>query len=142
MLKFWIFITILALVIDVLTSNFFFAGFAIGGIGAMGVYSLGYTPMAQGIVFCLVSILSMLVIIPYGRRARQSEAGSDISLESRFIGRSFILDKDIEDEGLVEFDGIYWTMKNVSDHLYEGDRAVIVGIEGNKLLIEKTNEGE
>lgn len=137
MLKWWIFISILALVIDAITSNFFFVGFTVGGFVAIGAYFLGYVPMTQAIIFCIISILSMIIIIPYGRRARKRGVGETVSLKNRFVGRTLVLDQDVEDEVLMKVDGIYWTIKNMDEPMNKGDRAMVVEIEGNKLLIKK-----
>lgn len=142
MLKWWIFLSILALVIDAITSNFFFAGFTIGGFVAIGAYFLGYAPMVQAIIFCIISILAMIIIIPYGRRARKRGAGETASLKSRLIGKILVLDQDIEDEALMKVDGIYWTIKNIDEPMGKGDRAVVVETEGNKLLIKKESGEE
>mgnify|MGYP001270265837 CR=1 FL=1 len=142
MLKWWIFLSILALVIDAITSNFFFVGFTIGGFVAIGAYFFGYAPMVQAIIFCIISILSMIIIIPYGRRARKRGASETASLQSRLIGRILVLDQDIEDEVLMKVDGIYWTIKNIDEPMGKGDRAVVVETEGNKLLIKKESGEE
>lgn len=140
MLKWWIFLSIIALTIDALTSNFFFICFTIGGLVAIAANFLGYSPIIQAIIFCIVSIVSIILVIPYIRSIHKEKMGKTVTLEDRYIGRSVVLDQDIFDDILMKVDGIYWTIKNIGDPMSKGDRAVIVGVEGNKLLIKKESE--
>jgi len=142
LLKWWIIISIIALVIDASTSNFFFICFTIGGLGAILVTFLGFSPISQAIIFCIVSIISLLFIIPLVKKHYKKEMGNIVSLEDRYIGKEIVLEQDIYDSALMQVQGIYWTVKNVGEPMKKGERAVIIGVDGNKLLIKKKSEEE
>lgn len=140
MLKWWIIISIVALVIDATTSNLFFICFTFGGIIAMITALFGVPPFWQSVVFGIVTILSLASIIPFLKKQFKSSIPEFKSAESRLVGREMIVDTDIQDEATISIDSIYWTVKNTGEPLKAGDAAIITGIEGSKLLIKKLNE--
>lgn len=142
LLRWWIFISIIALVIDDFTSNLFFICFTAGGLVAILVNLLGFSPMFQAIMFCIASIASILFIIPYVKKHYKKGMGEVVPLEDRYIGKEIELEQDIHDSTTMQVQGIYWTIKNVGSPMKKGEWAIIVGVEGNKLLVKKKSEEE
>ena len=108
----------------------------------MGMYFLDKSPMVQIIIFFIISILSILIIIPFGKKMRRKTDHKTVSIKGRLVDRELVLDKDVDDEMLMKVDGIYWTVKVVDGPLYRGDRVIVSDVVGNKLMIKRADKGE
>lgn len=134
---FWIIISILALVIDILTSSFFIAGFTVGGIFALITNMLGFNFLVQCIVFSVISTAAIAIEYQWFRKRFKKSVPATLRMEEEYIGRKVILDEDIHETGRIKIGGIYWTAENTGEPLKKGEKAEIIGIKGNKLLIKK-----
>jgi membrane protein implicated in regulation of membrane protease activity len=136
-LVFWAVISAAALIIDIITSSFFFAGFTIGGIAATGTKLLGGTFIVQLIVFIVVSSIAILFEYSWLRVKLKKTIPKTLKMEEQYIGRKIVLEEDIEENGRIKFEGIYWAVENIGEPIKKGERAQIIGVKGNKLLISK-----
>jgi membrane protein implicated in regulation of membrane protease activity len=140
MLTIWIVIAVVALVIDLVTSNFFFVSFSFGGVCAIITDLLKGSPKVQIIVFILVSGVILAVGYPLVKKTLKKTVDRTPTQEESYIGRRITLDRDVDEQGSIKIDGIYWTVKNEGTPLKRGEQAEIVGIEGNKMVIRKVEE--
>lgn len=133
----WISIGIITLVMDLATSSFLFVWFTIGSVAALIAQVLGYSFNGQLITFIAVSALFMAVGYPIVKRTIKKTVRRVPTMEEGYIGHILIVDNDIIEKAIVKFEGIYWTVKSEGEEIKNGDKAKIIGIEGNKLIIKK-----
>lgn len=133
----WISIGIITLVMDLATSSFLFIWFTIGSVAALIAQVLGYSFNGQLITFIAVSALFMAVGYPIVKRTIKKTVRRVPTMEEGYIGHILIVDNDIIEKAIVKFEGIYWTVKSEGEEIKNGDKAKIIGIEGNKLIIKK-----
>lgn len=137
MLFLWIAVAAFALIIDLITSSFLFIWFTIGAITAILAEALGYSTPVQVVTFIAVSALFLAVGYPLVKETIKKTVPKTATMEENYIGREITAEEDIISKATLKIDGIYWTMKNVGETVRKGEKAKIVGIEGNKLLIQK-----
>lgn len=135
----WITVSVLALVIDIMTSSFLFIWFSIGGIISMFLTLSNYSFSIQLISFIVTSLILMATGYPFIKKTIKKTVPETLTMEENYIGREFISIKDIEKKAIIKYEGIYWTAKNTGEYINMGDKVKIVGIEGNKLLVKKDN---
>ncbi|HBM79337.1 MAG TPA: nodulation efficiency protein D [Clostridiaceae bacterium] len=133
----WVIISIAALVIDIITSSFFIAGFTIGGIFAIITQTLGGDMPDQIFVFGVASVLAIMVEYMWFRKKIKKSIPKTPRMEEEYIGREITAEEDIDKQGRIKVDGIYWTVQNEGSKVEKGEKVKIVGIRGNKLLIKK-----
>lgn len=136
----WIIIGTAALLLDLATSSFLFVWFTLGAIAALIVQILGYSMFTQIIAFVLISILCMVLGYPMVKKIIKKQENSILSIERNYIGEIFIADKDIKDEGVLKFQGVYWRVTNSRDYIKKGDKVKIISVKGNKIFVEKVEE--
>lgn len=134
---FWVVVALGALAIDITTSSFMFVWFAIGAIAAIFAIGLKASVIVQVFVFVAVSAVVMAIGYPIVKRTIKKTVKKTLTMEEGYVGKEFEITKNIEEKATIKFQGIYWTVKNVGKPLVKGDLVQIIGIEGNKLLIEK-----
>lgn len=133
----WVVIALTALVIDILTSSFFFGGFTIGGIFALIAQIMGYSMISQVIVFIIVSAAAILAEFVWLRKKIKRTIPETLKMEEEYIGRTVTVEEDISEKGRIKVGGIYWSAENTGDSVNAGEKVTIVGIKGNKLIIKK-----
>ena len=134
---FWIVVALGALVIDITTSSFMFVWFAIGAVGAIISIGLNAPVLVQTIVFVAVSAVVMSIGYPIVKKTIKKTVKRTLTMEEGYVGKEFILTKDVDEKANIKFQGIYWTVKNDGEPLKKGDLVRVTGIEGNKLVIAK-----
>lgn len=133
----WIVIGVISIVIDIASSAFLFVWFAIGSITAAIAALLGYSFLIQVITFFAVSILFVAVGYPFISKSIKQSIKKTPTTEENYIGREFTIDDDVIDKATIKIDGIYWTVKNEGEPVKKGDKIVVTGLEGNKIIIAK-----
>lgn len=133
----WAIISIVALIADIMTSSFFIAGFTIGGIFAILAQMWGCNILEQIAVFSVVSTGAIMIEYIWFRKKLKKSIPKTLRMEEHYIGMTVTANEDIEDKGRMKVGGIYWTVMNSGDKIYKGEKAKIVGISGNKLVIKK-----
>lgn len=133
----WVAISIVALLIDITTSSFFFAGFSVGGICALIAYTSNADLLTQFVVFGLVSAVSILIEYCWFRRKVKKSIPITPRMEEEYIGKSIVVEEDIDESGRVKIGGIYWTAVNEGEPVKKGERVKIISIKGNKIIIKK-----
>jgi membrane protein implicated in regulation of membrane protease activity len=133
----WVFIGGLALAIDLITSAFLFVWFTIGAVVAVVLAIACFSFPVQLITFVAVSVLLMMIGYPIVKKSLKNTVGKTPTTEQGYIGREITVDKDIEEKASIKIDGIYWTVKNEGESIRKGDRVLITGIEGNKIIVKR-----
>lgn len=128
------------MLLDLATSSFLFVWFTLGAIVALIVQILGYSMSTQIIAFVLISILCMVLGYPMVKKIIKKQENSILSIEKNYVGEIFIADKDIKDEGVLKFQGVYWRVTNSGDYIKKGDKVKIISVKGNKIFVEKVEE--
>ena len=137
---FWFIAGAIAVAADLITSAFLFMWFALGAIAAIIALMLDLSFAIQIIVFLLVSVGSMIIGYPIVKKTLKKSVKVSKTTEQGYIGRKLTVDEEIEERGRIKFEGIYWTVQNVGEGIKKGERAEIVGLKGNKLLIKKVEK--
>ncbi|EJO5348791.1 NfeD family protein [Clostridium botulinum] len=136
----WIIVGTAALLLDLATSSFLFVWFTLGAIAALIVQILGYSIYGQIIAFVLISLLCMLIGYPIVKKIMKKHENSILSIEKNYVGEVFIADKDIKDEGVLRFQGVYWRSTNVGGYIKKGNKVKIISVKGNKISVKKVEE--
>lgn len=137
---FWIVVAVIVTVLDILTSSFLFVWFAVGGFAAMVASMLGATWWLQVMVFLIVSIITISIGYPWAKKKFKASIKHTPLMEETYIGRVMKAESDILQKARVKVDGIYWTVQNQGDIIKKDSNFRIVGIEGNKLIVNKEEE--
>lgn len=136
-LKIWIVIFVVMILIDIATSGFLFVWFSIGAAGAIITHLLGGNAIIQIIVFALISIICLAFGYPMAKKFIKSTVKRTPLMEEKYIGKELIAENNIEEVSKIMVGGVYWTAKNIGHPIKKGEKFVITGIKGNKLLITK-----
>lgn len=133
----WVVVSAAALVLDIVTTSFFFSGFTVGGIAAIIAQMIGASFLVQFIVFAFVSAAAIALEYLWVRKRLKGTIPKTLRMEEEYIGRKITVEDDIIDRGKLKIDGIYWTVENAGEAVNKGDTVEIIGIKGNKLIIKK-----
>lgn len=138
---FWMLITIGALLIDILSSSFCFVLLCVGSIIASICSYLGMSIATQVIVFALTNIISIGIGYPWLKKKFKKGFTKTLRMEETYIGKIIEAEKEIGSKSQIKVNGEYWTAINTGIDIKPGEKFIITGIEGIKLLIKKA-EGE
>ncbi|MTK12291.1 MAG: NfeD family protein [Clostridiaceae bacterium] len=133
----WVVIGAIALLIDIITNAFIFVWFTIGAIAAIIAKILGCSFVVQSIIFIAVSAVLMAVGYPIAKQSIKMSVKPTPTREKTYLGKEIVVDEDIVSNGSVKIDGVYWAAKNEGEMVKKGDKAEIIGVEGNKIIIKK-----
>ncbi|MFL0250779.1 NfeD family protein [Clostridium neuense] len=136
-LKIWILIFVIMIFIDIVTSGFLFVWFSIGAAGAIVTYLLGGNAITQVIVFAIISIVCLVFGYPMAKKLIKGTVKRTPLMEEKYIGKELIAENNIEDVSKIMVGGVYWTAQNIGHPIKKGEKFIITGIKGNKLLITK-----
>lgn len=137
---FWIIVAAVVIAIDMVTSNFLFAWFAVGAFVAMIADLLGVTFGVQVVLFLVVNLITVSVGYPWAKRKFKEGVKRTALMEENYIGRVMKAEEDIVDRAKIKVDGIYWTVQNLGEVIKKDESFKITGIEGIKLIIKKEEE--
>ncbi len=133
----WIIAGIVLLISEMLTGGFFMLFVALGCFAAAFAASLS-APTATAILTCaFVSVIGVLTL----RKPIQRRLLKTIKI-SADIGNEIRIDQTIapHKQQRITYQGVSWLATNLdAEEIKEGDHVVIVGIDGNTLLIRKVN---
>lgn len=132
----WLAVIVLAIMIDLVTSDFLFSGFSIGALVALILAMINTSVISQIIIFGLVGVMFIFLIYPIIRKHLDMNKVETKTREESYIGKEIILEEDIAKEGKFKLDGVYWTFKS-EEKIKKGEKVRIISIEGNKIIIKK-----
>lgn len=134
----WISAIVLLIIGEALTVGLAFIWFAIGAVGGLITAGAGGGPIAQFIVFLVISGLSLLLVRPVAKRHLQNKI-SPTNID-QIIGSSAVVTEAIDNVagvGQVNIAGQIWTAR--SEHataIPVNVRVKVVRIEGVKVFVE------
>lgn len=133
----WILVGILLVIGEMLSASFFMLFLGLGAFAAALTASLGGSPFLQGLTAASVAIIGVLAL----RKPIQKILLKKINLATD-LGKEIVIDQGMapHHQTRITYQGSSWLATNLeSEPLKAGDRVVIVGIDGNVLLIRKVN---
>ena len=131
----WIIVAIAVIGIDVLTSSFIFMWFSLGAVFAIILSFFGVGMLGQTVGFLIVGIATVAVGYPWAKKKFKVNNKKTLTMEEGYIGRAMIATEDMQEISKIKVDGIYWTAYNKGKVIAVGQKFVITGIEGNKLVV-------
>ena len=138
LLNFWLIAGLVLLVAEMLTGGFFLMFIAIGAFAAALTASFGGVFAAQAIIGSAVTIVGLLVLRkPIQKKLRETSASV-----KNDIGKEILVDQVImpHKQGRITYQGTTWQTTNIGhEPIMVNDHALIVGLDGNILLIRKLN---
>ena len=132
----WLLIAFLVIVIDIVTSSFIFMWFSIGAIVSVILALIGLSVKLQILAFLVIGIIMLCFGYPWAKKKFKVEKNHTPLMEQTYIGMVMTAEKDIVEKGEIKVSGIYWTAYNKGKKINKGDKFIITGIEGNKLVVE------
>lgn len=138
----WLLIAIGVIVLDIVTSSFLFVWFSLGSFAAIIANLLGLSFQWQVVIFAVVSLIAVGVGYPWAKKKFKKLTKRTPLMEESYIGKILTAEEDIFDISRIKVGGIYWTGVNRKSIITKGQKFKIVGIEGNKFIIEGINEEE
>lgn len=136
----WLLIAIGVILLDIGTSLFLFVWFAIGCVVAIIAALMGLSFAWQLILFGISSIIAISIGYPWASKKFKNTVKRTKLMEEEYIGKTFSAQDDIDGVYRFKVSGIYWTGENKGEKIVKGQKFQIVGIEGNKLIIEGIRE--
>ena len=136
----WLVIGVGVILLDIGTSLFLFVWFAIGSVVAIIAALVGLSFAWQLILFGISSIIAISIGYPWSRKKFKNTVNRTKLMEEEYIGNTFIASEDIDYRYRFKVSGIYWTGENKGEKILKGQKFQVVGIEGNKLVIEGIRE--
>lgn len=133
----WIVVGVVALAIDIATSAFIFVWFTVGAIAAGIAQIFDYSFVVQLIIFIIVSGICTAVGYPIAKKTIKKSVKPTPTREKTYIGKLIVVDDDIIERSSIKIDGVYWSVVKEGDLLQKGDKAEIVSVQGNKIIIKK-----
>jgi len=136
---FWIILTIILALIELLTMGLSTIWFAIGCLCACFMAMLGFSLGIQVVVFFIVSILTLVLVRPFSLKYLNNRI-TKTNIDS-MIGRKVIVNKEvnnIKETGSANIDGTTWNLRSLSgEDIAAGETVVISKVEGNRLIVER-----
>ena len=131
----WIFIAIVFIILELITTAFFLVWFGIGAIVAAILNYLGFDIYVQFVAFAVVSLVLILSTRRFADRITP-ESGKKTTAE-RLVGRTAKVLRQIDENTyVVSVDGEEWSA-HTNDPVNIGDAVKVVGINSIILIIEK-----
>ena len=137
MLWLWGGVAVVTLVAEIATTALVSIWFTIGAVGALIAAAAGVSPLAQLLIFLLLSIVSLLLIRPLTRRlvgTRVIPTNTD-----RLLGMEAKVTEGIDNDnaaGAVYVDGKTWTARSANGNpIPTGELVEGAAIEGVKLTV-------
>ena len=137
MLWLWGGVAVVTLVAEIATTALVSIWFTIGAVGALIAAAAGVSPLAQLLIFLLLSIVSLLLVRPLTRRlvgTRVIPTNTD-----RLLGMEAKVTEGIDNDnaaGAVYVDGKTWTARSANGNpIPTGELVEVAAIEGVKLIV-------
>ena len=133
-LLFWLAAAVALLAAEGLTVNLVSIWFAVGAVGGLAASWLGASPLAQFVVFALVSFVCLLATRPLVRRLKPA-APKGLDADGN-LGRTGLVLTPIRPgcEGRVRVDGLDWQAR-AETPLPKGERCKVVAVDGAILIV-------
>lgn len=141
MIPIWLGITIVAVIIEILTTDLVSIWFAAGGIVSLITCLLGASQMIQIVLFVIVSIFTIIIVRPIAKKYLRTNI--EKTNVDRVIGKHGLVTKTItaDNKGEVKVMSTSWPATSLDNTVInEGDYCEIIAIEGVHLVVKKIEE--
>ncbi len=135
-IEFWILLSIIFLLIEVLTRKLYFISITIGIISVIILNLLKYPIHTQLISLLIVTIICIIITRPIAHKIKKShEKKFEVN---ELIGGDAIVNDYLNKNiiGTIQYEGKNWQAIS-NEELLEGSLVTIVGVDGRKLVVEK-----
>lgn len=132
---FWVIIAVAVIAIDLFTSSFVFMWFSVGALVALILSLFGVNMTIQVVTFLVVGILTVVLGYPWAKKKFKADQNKTLTMEQTYIGKEMIATEDMQESSKIKVSGIYWTAYNKGKEIKKGEKFIITGIEGNKLVV-------
>lgn len=132
---FWVIIAVAVIAIDLFTSSFVFMWFSVGALVALILSLFGVNMTIQVVTFLVVGILTVALGYPWAKKKFKADQNKTLTMEQTYIGKEMIATEDMQESSKIKVSGIYWTAYNKGKEIKKGEKFIITGIEGNKLVV-------
>lgn len=135
-ITFWLIAGIALIIGEMISFSFFLLFVALGCFAAALLATMSSSFYAQAFVAALISILGILAL----RKPLQQKLAKSQTNISADLGKIVQIEAQVASQGQsrVTYQGVSWVIKNVgNEELIVADKAVIVGVDGNTLLVKK-----
>lgn len=134
----WVVAVIVFAVLEGLTAQLVSIWFVIGSIGALIASLLGAPWWAQGVVFLVLSLATLVATRPLVHK--MSHKVNTSTNADRVIGKTAVVTEaidNLEEKGQVRVMGSVWTARSQNDdvRISVGQNVVVQKIEGVKLIV-------
>ena len=141
----WLVIFVLSLIIEGLTAELVSIFFSLGSLVALIMsFFTGIPYYIELVVFVVLSIISLLALRPVMNRVLKKE--KRLTNIDEFVGKEIKLSKGYEQYsfGEANIGGIIWRVLNIEEKepINEGAEAVVISVQGNKLIVRKKEENK
>ncbi|MBP3838059.1 MAG: NfeD family protein [Prevotella sp.] len=143
MWQMWALISLMCLILELTSGDFFIICFAIGGLFASAVAALGFGWVGQVIVCALFSLLSIFFVRPVALRYLHKGEKARVSNADALIDRIGTVSETIEPKGYgrVAIDGDDWKAKSMDEsEIQKGESVRVVGRESLVVMVEKVGK--
>ena len=135
-IEFWIFLAIIAILLEALTTNTFLISLGIGAVGAVAADYFGYGLAVQIIVFIIVSIICLALFSSISKRLNKNHEEIK-SNNGGLIGKEGTVKEDPKNEvGLVVIDGKDYVATSYR-HIKENSQVTVIDSDDLMLIVEK-----
>ena len=141
MIPIWLGITIVAAIIEILTTDLVSIWFAAGGIVSLIACLLGASQTIQIVLFAIVSIFTIIIVRPIAKKYLRTNI--EKTNVDRVIGKHGLVTKTItaDNKGEVKVMSTSWPATSLDNAVISvGDYCEIVAIEGVHLVVKKIEE--
>lgn len=143
MMFFWIFVIVVAFIIEVNTLDLVSIWFSLGAIAAFVASLLGLNEMTQMWIFILTTGILLLLTRPLAKRYMIKNTVKTNA--DRLVGKTAKITKAIlpGERGEVKIDGKFWLAFSDQEITFDvNEKVEVLAIEGVKLLIGKISDSE
>lgn len=136
-IEFWIFLAVIAILLEALTTNSFLISLGIGAVGAVAADYFGYDLTVQIIVFIIVSIICLLLFSFLSKRLDKGEDAVKFNHEE-LIGKEGIVLEEIpkNEVGMVAVDGKNHIATSY-ELIKENSQVIVIDNNDMMLIVEK-----
>lgn len=111
--------------------------FAVGALGALLAATMGLSEWVQGVVFILLSAISLVLLRPVAKKILNSK--TEATNADRILGKTAVVTEEIDNlkgAGLANVAGQVWTARSDDGSVIApGTLVEILRIEGVKILV-------
>ena len=142
MMSIWGVVLLITLILEFQGPQLETIWFTVGSIVALILAAFNVHYLIQIGAFVIVSVVLLIATRPLSKRFMQREMVKTNA--DSLIGQHAIVTKEItlDQRGEVKINAVYWVAFVTKDiKIEEGSKVIILGIEGNKLLVEPIEGG-